>query len=396
MLDWRKGMRRRLVILSLVPVLLAACGGSGGSSAAKPPYTIDVIIPLTGGAAFLGTAEQQALQALKKVVNDRGGIQGRPLDFNIHDDTTSPTVAVQLADQIIAKKVPVFLGPSLVALCKAIQPLLTDGPVMYCFSPGIHPVPGSFAFTASVSTTDLMKALFAFFNSKSWTQIGVLTSTDATGQDADAAIKATLALADNSAFHVSSWEHFTPTDVSVSAQLTRIKASGAQALITWSTGTPVATVFKGVAQAGLDIPVATTDGNMTYAQMKQYKDFLPSQLYIPSPEWPAYQSLPAGPVKDALKTYYDAFNAQGIKPDIGQSLAWDPALIVVAALQHLGPNATAGQLKDYINKLSGFAGVNGRYDFIATPQRGLTARQAIVTRWDSTQQTWVPASSPGG
>jgi branched-chain amino acid transport system substrate-binding protein len=56
-------------------------------------------------------------------------------------------------------------------------------------------------------------------------------------------------------------------------------------LIDWSTGTPIATIFQGMVQAGLDVPVVTTAGNMTYAQMRQYAAFLPKRLLIGAPEW---------------------------------------------------------------------------------------------------------------
>ena len=46
--------------------------------------------------------------------------------------------------------------------------------------------------------------------------------------------------------------HFNPTDVSVAAQIERVKAAKPQAFIAWSTGAPIATVFKGIVQAGLD------------------------------------------------------------------------------------------------------------------------------------------------
>jgi branched-chain amino acid transport system substrate-binding protein len=59
-------------------------------------------------------------------------------------------------------------------------------------------------------------------------------------------------------------------------------------VVAWSTGTPIATIFKGILQAGLDVPTATTDGNMTFAQMTNYAAFLPKQLYIPSGEWPPH------------------------------------------------------------------------------------------------------------
>ena len=46
-------------------------------------------------------------------------------------------------------------------------------------------------------------------------------------------------------------------------------------------------------------------------------------------------------------------------------------MIVVDALRHLAPNASAAQVRDYILQLKGYAGINGLYDFEAVPQRGL-------------------------
>ncbi len=248
-------------------------------------YDINVILSLTGPGAFLGKGEQQSLQFAEKAVNDAGGIQGRPLNFIFHDDQTNPQIAVQLATDVMAPKPAVILGSSLVATCRAMMPLMADGPVMYCFSPGIHPDAGSYVFTASVSTVDLADAAIRYFRMKGWKRFGLIFSTDASGQDAEKNIDALLQKPENKDIQVTSREHFNTTDVSVSAQIENIKAAKPQALIAWSTGAPIATVFRAIQQAGLDVPVATTDGNMTYAQMTQYKDFLPRQLYIPAAQW---------------------------------------------------------------------------------------------------------------
>ena len=50
-----------------------------------------------------------------------------------------------------------------------------------------------------------------------------MTSTDASGQDAEKGIKANLATPENSEVTAVAWEHFNPTDVSVSAQIQNIK-----------------------------------------------------------------------------------------------------------------------------------------------------------------------------
>ncbi len=91
-------------------VLVAAL--SLGSMAAKPPYAINVVLSKTGSGAFLGTHETAAIAVLEKVVNARR--DQRPAGpLHVQDDQTTQTVAVQLKNGLIAKRVPVVIGSSL-------------------------------------------------------------------------------------------------------------------------------------------------------------------------------------------------------------------------------------------------------------------------------------------
>ena len=376
----------------------ALCAGLCAFAAhAADPYKIDVITSLTGGASFLGKGEQQALQLLEKSVNKTGGLNGQPLEFTFYDDQSSPQVAVQLGSQLKAKNPAVILGPSIVAMCNATGPLMKDGPVMYCLSPGIHPAKGSFVFTSSTSTYDLAKALMRHFRMKGWKNIAIMTSSDASGQDAERGLNEAASMPENKDIKIVARAHFNITDVSVAAQIENVKAANPQAFIAWSTGAPIATIFKGIVQAGLDVPTATTDGNMTYAQMKNYHDFLPKQLYIASAAWAGYGYEKLEPrLEKAIKTFYDEYAAIGQKPDLPASIGWNTGLIVVDALKKLGPKATAPQLRDYLVNLKDVPSVDGLLDFPASPQRGLGLHDVVVTRWDPAKNTWVAVSKPGG
>ena len=191
---------------------------------------------------------------------------------------------------------------------------------------------------------------------------------------------------------------FNPSDVSVAAQIERIKGSNPQAMIAWSTGAPIGTVFKAIRDAGLDIPVATTDGNMTYAQMDQYKAFLPKTLYIPASQWmgaAAGRKLPAA-MEAAQKAFFAAFKPINVEPDSASTYGWDPTLLILDALEKLGPNATAEQVRQRLAATQGWIGVKGRYDFVAEPQRGLNEDEAVVTLWSPEKHAWVPVSEPRG
>lgn len=386
--------RRGLIGLGLLAALLPL---APSPALAAEPYDINVVLPLTGGAAFLGTAEQRALQQAEKVFTADGGIGGRPIRFVFHDDQSSPQVAVQLANQIDAGKPAAVLGSATVAMCNAMAPLMRHGPVMYCLSPGIYPAAGSFAFSSSNATHDLVAAQVRYFGARGLKRIAVITSTDATGQDAQRQIKEVVGAPENKGIEVVNETSFNPTDVTASAQIQRIKGSQPQAIIAWSTGSAIGTVFKAIQEAGINLPVATTDGNMTFATMKQFADILPKDLYIPSPDWlRSDRDETSAGVTAAKKRFFDAFEGQAAQPDGAYTFAWDPALLVVSALRKLGPDATAEQLREYLAKLTGFAGINGVYDFPKIPQRGLDGSNVVVTRWDGGAGTWKIVSHPSG
>lgn len=372
------------LILGIVPL----------ASGAAEPFEINAILPVTGPASFLGKEEAQTLGVIEQSVNKGGGINGRPIKFAIQDDQSNPQLAVQLMNGVIAKKVSVVLGSSLVAVCNAMAPLAKDGPVEYCFSPGVHPAEGGYVFSSSISTADLLVASAKYFSARGWHKIAIITSNDATGQDAERGIDAAFNAASGET--IVDREHFNTTDVSVAAQLAHIKSTDAQAVIAWSTGTPIATIFRGMTEAGIDLPIETTNGNGTYAQMKAYAAFLPKQLYFPVIPAMAPDQLQNGPVKRAVTGYLDGFKAIGARPDVGQSLAWDPALLVVDAYKKLGLNATASQIRDYLTALRGWAGVAGLYDFRAIPQRGVGTDNAVMARWDAAKNSWVAVSKLGG
>jgi branched-chain amino acid transport system substrate-binding protein len=367
--------------------------------AADQTHDIHVIQSLTGGGSFLGKQEQQALQLQEKLVNKNGGIHGKPLRFIFHDDQSSPQLAVQLANEVLATNPPVLLGSTLVAACNAMSALMKNGPVMYCFSAGVHPPDGSYTFSSGVSTHDQAAAMIRFFRSKGWTRLALITSSDATGQDADKGFDELLALAENKDIKVVAHPHFNTSDVSVSAQIETIKQANPQAVIAWSTGSPIATVFRGMVQAGLELPVGTTGGNMTFAQMNQFAGFLPKELYLPSPLW-AIGDDPRLPLDEGTavkqKAFYGAYAEAGIKPDEGSVLGWEPGETIVAALNKLPETVTAAQLHDYLIHLKGIAGINGIYDFEKSPQRGVSLENTIVTRWLPDEQRWQPVTKPTG
>jgi len=119
-------------------------------------------------------------------------------------------------------------------------------------------------FSALTSTTDAIDIAFHYFHDVNLRRVAIITSTDATGQDADRVMDATIASL-HGEMTIVAREHFNPTDISVTAQMARMKSANPQLLVDWSTGSGAATVLRAYKEQGLDIPVLTRDTLMKAA-----------------------------------------------------------------------------------------------------------------------------------
>lgn len=387
-------MIRKLAIFLASALALAA---APSARAAEPPVELNALLSLSGGAAFLGMKEQQSLRALEAMVNATGGIRGRPLKIVVHDDGSNPQNAVQLATQLIAKKVPVILGPTLTAVCGAVQPLVEkDGPVTYCYALPAIPKPGTYFFVQAPSLDDVVPVVLRFFKERGWKRIGYITSTDSSGQDFDRRVDRIIGRPEFRDLTIVERQHFNITDPTVAAQLARIKAARPDVLMSFTVGTPFATLLRGINDAGLEIPVYGSGGNMTYAQMEQYGAFLPKELYLNGNEGIVPDPAARGALKQAQDAYFAAMKKAGVRPEFATEIPWDPTMIVVDALRKLGPDATAAQIRGYIEGLRGWTGVEGRYDFTSHDQRGIGESAAAIFRWDAAKKDFVmvPLGAP--
>jgi branched-chain amino acid transport system substrate-binding protein len=382
--------------IAMLCTLLVPSGVRGADAPA--PYEINAILSLTGPGAFIGAKEAEALRAIEGVTNKNGGVGGRPVKFVVADDQTNPQVTVQLANGLIAKKVPLILGPTVAATCGALAPLIAaGGPLVYCYSAAIHPADGTYMFAATVSSADLLAALMRYLHARNLKKLALITATDAAGQDVAHQLELIFAEPQNRDLSVVVHEVFNPADISVAAQMARVKAAKPQALLTASTGSPFATVLHGAFDTGLDIPIFANGSNMTFSQMTQYATFLPHDLLFTGDRGIAVEGrgTPRA-VLTAQTTFTDTLRALGSPPEFGHLLAWDAAMLSLDMLRQLGLNASATQLRERLAQLHEWNGILGTYDFRKISQRGVGLESAMIFRWEAAKSDFVAVSRPGG
>jgi branched-chain amino acid transport system substrate-binding protein len=377
-------------------MLAALVCATARSVTAVEPFDIPAILPLTGANAFVGNEQRTSLEILQADVNRGGGVHGRAIRFVVLDSQSNPQTAVQLAGQVLANHPPLIVGDSALSTCAAMAPMLENaGVLQFCLSPGFAPKVGSVQYSIGTPPQQQADAVMTYARLHGWTKVAMLNQNDATGDSAVKSMMVSLEQPENKALHVVAAERFSPGDISIAAQLSRIRAAGAQFIVTYNSGAPFGIVTRGLHDAGIDLPVFTSPGNLSYVELKAFGDNLPHQLFFLSgPLPPDGPQIENGPLKATDVGFLDAFRRQGSRPDWGNAAAWDTGTIVIAALRAKGLDASAADLRDYINKLHGYPLIQGLADFRNGEGRGVY--DARILQWDKARNTWTIASGPGG
>jgi branched-chain amino acid transport system substrate-binding protein len=358
--------------------------------------TVNVILPLTGPAAFIGLDEKNAIQIFETVINKSGGVRGRQLHFQILDDQSSPQVDVQLVNGLIEQHSPVIIGPANGASCSAVEPVVrATGPVVYCLSPALSPQKGSFVFASARSLLATDAPIARFMNEKGYDRIATLSVTDSSGLTG---LKVLETVVPNyPALRIVDEEKFAPAALTVAAEVARIKAANPNAIFIHASGGAFGTALRGLKDGGMDkLPIFTSSSNLSKPLLAQYAAFLPRNLYFDGFRWQGGAPRDAS-MRKAYNTFATGFKNAQMIPTSMSGYSWDPTAIVVSAYGKLGFDATADQIRDYIANLQGYAGINGTYDFRRdTEQHGLGPDSTIVVKWSPAAGDITAASQPGG
>ena len=386
-------MLKHLCAFALALAVLTA----SGRAATPDPYVIYAISPLTGPAAYFGQEMATALAVYEKVANKQGGINGRPVHFEVLDNQSQPQQAIQLFHEIVAKHVPVVLGPSNQQECNAIAPLASaNGPIEYCFSPGFPGETGTYLFGAGAYITHSQHVMLKYMHDQGTKRLGVIVLTDATGINTEKLLAVTMTNPDLKGMEVVDLEHFDPGALTIDAQLARLKAARPDYLYVNSNGAAFQTVLRGMANAGMKTPILTSSANMDLKVLSPFNATLPLQVAFNAPPSWGLDVSQAGAFAKPLQVYRDAYAAAGAIMTPNDNYAWDAASLIVAGLRKLGTNATAAQLRDYILHVHGLVGIGGTYDFTTGNMHGISDDGVMVVEYDPAKQTFVAVSKPGG
>jgi branched-chain amino acid transport system substrate-binding protein len=396
-----------LVVLAvaLVAVLAVACdggtttttaaGGTATTVGATPtgaPVVIGAIVSATGPNSPLGEPERKVLEMMQTQINAAGGVLGRPLEISIQDDKSDAKEAVTAANLLIDQKKAVAIiaasGSASTMAVKAItaakglpQIAMAAGNAVTAEPPmeWIWRTPQSDAMAAARALTYISQTL-------KLTKIAVLHDENAFGSSGAAEIEKTAA---NYGLTIVAKESYKTDDTDMTAQLTKIKGAGPEALIVWGTNPGPALAAKNMKQLGMTIPYIASHGIANAKFIELAGDaaegvvFPAGHLLVPSSITDPKQKE----VTDAFIAAYKAAN-EGASPNPFAGYAFEAITILVDAITRAG-NTDPAAIQTALNATQGFVGPDGKYNYSATNHDGLTSDDMIMVKIQG--GTWILA-----
>jgi branched-chain amino acid transport system substrate-binding protein len=366
--------------------------GSLAVAAAKKQYKVGAVFSVTGGMSFLGEPEKKTVEMIAEEVNKSGGINGHPLKVVLYDDESDETKCVLAVKRLITKdRVPVIIGPSLSGNTLAVVKVCNEAkvPLVSCAAAIkiVTPIEErKWIFKVPQSDTQAVERIFAYLKNKGMTKVAIMTVSDGFGSSGREQL---LQLAPTMGMTIVADERYGPKDSDLTAQLTRIRGTGPQAIINWSVGPTQVLAVKNWHDLGMTgITFVQSHGfgslkNIALAGGAAEGVLCPlGRVNIPN-------IVPAdNPQKGVIMAYNEAYQKKYNEPlsSFGGH-AWDALHLVIDALKAVGPNSA--KIRDYLETRKNFVGQHGVFNFSPTDHNGLTkeAFEMVVVK----NGTWALA-----
>ena len=254
-----KTTRRCIVLAPLAAAAAAVLPGAVFAQKKYGPGVTDTEIKIGQTIAYSGPASAygqlgRAEAAYFKFLNDKGGINGRKINFISLDDGFSPPKAVEMTRKLVEQdEVALMFGMLGTALNTATRPYLNQQKVPQLFiAAGSATFASGDKFPWTIGWQPTLQTEAAFYArsilaSHPGAKIGVLYQDDDFGKELLAGLKDGLAGKDSAIIATAS---FQATDPTVDSQIITLKGTGADTLMLFTYAKQAAQAIRKIADLG--------------------------------------------------------------------------------------------------------------------------------------------------
>ena len=343
--------------------------------AAKEPYKVGAVFAVTGGASILGEPEKRTAEMLAEEINKKGGIDGHKLELVLYDDESDETKCRTRVTRLIkTDKVPVIIGPSTSGNTMAVIAVCDESkvPLISCASSIKIVTPVSerkWIFKVAPSDSHSVERIYEFLLKKGIKKVAIMTVSDGYGSSGREEL---LRVAPNVGIEVVADERYGPKDTDLTAQLTRIRGTGAQAVINWSVGPTQILAVKNWKELGMTAMTFVQSHGFASKKNIELAGGAAEGVFCPLGRVNIPDLLPAtDPQKKVIMAYNEAYQGRFKEPlSAFGGHAWDALQLAVEALAAVGPDPA--KIRDYLENRKNFVGQGGVFNFSPADHCGLT------------------------
>jgi branched-chain amino acid transport system substrate-binding protein len=407
-----------IVLLSVFALVASACGSdttpdpdpeqTDEPPAAQPddppedapaaqgePYRIGVPVDLSGGASSLGVPEGNTARMLADQINAAGGIEGpdglmHPREVIVLDTQSEETATLLATRQLIERDgVSVIVGGTQSGTTMAIIDTIQEAQVplisLAAAAAIVEPVK-EWVFKTPQTDRLVQLVLIEDFKRHGINKIAWMSVDSGYG---DTGRNEWLKLAEEHGFETVADERFSTGDTDMTAQLTRVRQTDADAILVWAIPPEAAVVTRNYAELGLPIPMYQSHGigNRAFIEVS---GGAAEGIKFPAGKLLVADELPdSDPQKPTLVQYKADYEAAfGETPNTFGGHAWDGIMMAVAALGACGEDSAC--IRDYIeNNIVNFVGISGIFTMSPDDHMGLDTGALVMV--EIRNDDWVLA-----
>jgi branched-chain amino acid transport system substrate-binding protein len=364
---------------SLIAALIAA---GAASSVAAADIKLGAAEALSGPAGQYGQSIKNGFELAVEEINAAGGVKGNKISLQIEDEQGRKEQAIDVFKKLIFQdKVLMVFGPTLSNSAQAADPI-AQGAKIVAFgtsntADGITSI-GDYIFRNSVTEADVLpETLRVAIKHANIKKVAVLYGNDDvfTKSGYDAFKKALEDLK----VPVTTTETFAKGDVDFRAQLTKIKASGADAIVLSALIAEGAPIMVQARQLGMDMPVIGGNG-MNSVKIFDLAKEKSDNLWVGSP-WALGSETKEN--QHFVVAYAQKYKSA---PDQFGAQAYDAMNIVALALAKVKFTGNLEEDRKAVREAlpaATFVGATGAFKFRQTKSRdgkpaGYDAQQAAI------------------
>lgn len=350
---------------------------------AADPIRIGALVSATGPNAFLGDPEMKTFKLYVEAINAAGGIKGHKLELVAYDDAGDTAQTRTLALRLVKQdKVSIVLGGTTTGTTMSALPVFQDEEIPFISLSGAIVITTPVReWVFKIPATDRIAAQRSFdhMKAKGITKVGMLNGSDGYGQSGR---EQTLKAAKEMGIEVVADEVYAPSDTDMTAQLTRIRNAGAQAILNFGSGAGPSIIARNVKQLGLTqalylSPAAASKTFLENTGGAAEGVHVPVSAVLLAGKLAA--TNPQAAVADAFKATYES----GAKEPVsyGAGIAYDALKIATSAIERVlagGKPATPENIRAEIERTKGYVGLNGVVNMSPQDHMGLDSSAFII------------------